>query len=215
MYGISTYLDSYNLNDPYHNPNFKDYEDKIKFVEENNKLWNRIDVWGEAEEYFDWDTTHCVKYSGYLLNHTKKMAIDLADYYRKSKYATKYGWDTLIDALPVLTETGGGTPMAFFDGISVETTEELAGTWCGDLLQIVDDLPKDYQIINCCFAEIWSKVRDCYHKFGINKDNLILQDDNGKLLEVVSLNVYFKRGQSRYVKAEADDNGVKYSTFSK
>ena len=45
--------------------------------------------------------------------------------------------DVAIDLLPVLTETGGGAQMAFFDGISVETTEKLAGKWCGDLLQYV------------------------------------------------------------------------------
>ena len=59
----------------------------------------------------------------------------------RSLFLTRKGDITTIDALPVLTETGKGAQMAFFDGVSVDSTEELAGTWCGDLLQILEALP--------------------------------------------------------------------------
>jgi hypothetical protein len=71
---------------------------------------------------------------------------------------TQKGDEYAIDLIPVLTETGGGAIMAFLDGIAEETTEQLAGGWCGDLLQIVDRLPDDYSLINCCFADSYSKV---------------------------------------------------------
>jgi hypothetical protein len=149
------------------------------------------------------------------LNHTKKLAVDLADYFLQSKYSTKNGIDMTIDAIPVLTETGGGTPMAFSDGIPVETTEELAGTWCGDLLQITDDLPEGYTVINCCFAEIWSKAKDYYRKFGLNKDGYLLKNQDGELYEVVGLDFSFKRRTAKYMKVTIEDNKIKYCTAPK
>lgn len=214
LLGISTYL-RYEDFSGNNNPNLKDYEGKALFIDENNKQWKRINVWEEALDYFDWDANYAVKYSGYLLNHTKKLAVDLADYYIQSKYSTKNGIDMAIDVVPVLTETGEGTPMAFFDGIAIETTEYLAGTWCGDLLQIVDDLPEDYQIINCCFVEIWSKAKDCFHKYGVNENGYIYKDNSGALYEVVRLDFYFKRRSYKYIKAEVNDNKIKYSTVPK
>jgi hypothetical protein len=154
LLGLSTYLDYDDFersnDDDEGDLKSKSYYDKVKFIEDNSKLWNRIDVWDEAGEYFDWENTHSVAYSGYLLNHTQKLAIDLADYYKQSK--SLFGRDkiiTTIDAVPVLTETGGGTQMALFDGVSTDSTEELAGTWCGDLLQIANEQPDDYKRINC------------------------------------------------------------------
>jgi len=214
LLGVSTYL-SYEDFANNNNPNLKDYEDKARFIDENNKQWQRINVWEEALDFFDWDAHYSVRYSGYLLNHTKKLAVDLADYYKQSKYSTRNGIDMAIDAVPVLTETGEGTPMAFSDGIAIETTEYLAGTWCGDLLQIVDELPDYYQIINCCFVEIWSKAKDCFHKFGVNEDGYILKDNNGALYEVVRLDFYFQRRSYKYIKAEVADNKIKYSTVPK
>ena len=76
----------------------------------------------------------------------------------------------VIDPVPVLTETGGGTKMVLIEGISNETTENLAGTWSGDLLQIVDVLPENFEIINFCIAELWSKARYCHLFYGMNEE---------------------------------------------
>ena len=214
LLGLSTYLGYENFTEN-NNPRLNEYEDKAKFVGENNKLWTKINVWDEALDFFDWDKNYSVRYSGYLLNHTKKLAVDLADYFLQSKYSTKNGIDMTIDAIPVLTETGGGTQMAFFDGASVETTEALAGDWCGDLLQITDELPEEYTVINCCFAEIWSKAKDYYRKFGLNKDGYLLKNNNGELYEVVGFDLYFKRRTAKYVKVVIEDNKIKYSTAPK
>jgi len=42
----------------------------------------------------------------YLVNHTKKLVIDLVDYYEKS-VSIESGINMAIDPVPVLTETGG------------------------------------------------------------------------------------------------------------
>ena len=193
----------------------KSYFDKIKFINENSKSWKKLDVWDEAEAFFDWETTHSVKYSGYLLNHTKKLAVDLADYYEQSKYYDKSIIELAIDLIPVLTETGGGTLMALFDGISAETTEELAGVWCGDLLQIVGELPDDYQLINCCFAGIWSRAQYCFYMFGTNNEGFLLSNDNGKLFEASSLNIRGKRSPECYLKAERIKDKLRLSPQDK
>ena len=112
------------------------------------------------------------------------------------------GDEYAIDLIPVLTETGGGAIMAFLDGVAEETTEQLVGGWCGDLLQIVDRLPDGYSLINCCFADMQSKVRYCYIKFGTNKNGFLLKNDNGDFCKVVGINIYGKRGHVSRVKVE-------------
>jgi len=212
LLGISTFWHPFGFDMDSEEILSKKSYDKIKFIDENSKSWERLKVWKEALEYFDWDNTRSVSYNDYLVNHIKKQAIDLADYHRQSKFLNSAGDFMAIDLVPVLTETGGGTPMALFDGASAESTEELAGEWCGDLLQIVDELPEDYQLINCCFAEIWGRARYCYHTFGVNKEGFLLSDSNGKLFQFVTLNMYGKRSHARYMKVEeTDDNKIRYS----
>jgi hypothetical protein len=215
LIGLSTYLDYDMIADGYKNENFKDYEDKAKFIEENRNTWKEINIWSEAEKYFDWKNTHSVKYCDYLVNHTKKLAIDLMDYYKQSDCCINSQKGVTIDAIPVLTETGEGAQMAFFDGISVDTTEELTGQWCGDLLQIVDKIPEGYQLINCCFAEIWAKAKYLYHKYGVNKDDYILKNENGELYEAVSLNYYYERMNPQFIKTEIQEDKIKYYTVKK
>jgi hypothetical protein len=103
------------------------------------------------------------------VNHTKKQAIDLDDYYRKSLSMTKNRDFYVIDPIPGLTETGGGLCMALFDGMTSATTEKLDMEWCGDLLQIVSDLPNGYERIDCCFTDLWDRTRFCYTKYGVDE----------------------------------------------
>ena len=188
----------------------KSFYKYVKRICEHNQLWKRIDVWDKAKEYFNWKSTHSVKYSGYLLNHTKKLAVDIKVYYKQSKALNQSKRDVTIDLLPVLTETSGGMQMALFDGASFESTEELDGAWCGDLLQIVEELPKKYQLINCCFAEIWSKARYCLSKFGTDKHGYILKNKEGEKYQCVEYNVLQQCGPVRYVKVAEDEKGVNF-----
>jgi len=93
------------------------FYDKINFIDKNHKLWKSISI----------EETTPVKYEGYLVNHSKKLAIDLEEYYKNSASVSIYGKEFLIDLIPPLTETGQGTEMAIFDGGSADVTEKLVG----------------------------------------------------------------------------------------
>jgi len=211
LLGISTYIDERNFPSEPEDSWEKSYHDKVVFVCENSKLWKRINVWDEAKAYFDWERTHSVKYSGFLVNHTKKQAVDLASYLERSKFLVK---DEIaaIDPVPVLTETGEGAQMALFEGVSVDSTEGLAGKWCGDLLQIVDETPADYEPINCCFSEIWRSVEYCYDTVGVDKEGFVLKDKGGERLKVAALSVYGKRGPPCYVNVEETEDKINFKT---
>ena len=149
-------------------------------------------------------------YSGYLLNHTQKLAIDLNDYHEKSKCITQKGDIYAIDPIPVLTETGDGSLNALWDGISADTTENLIGKWCGDLLQIVDKLPLDYNVINCCFAEVLSKMRYCYYTFGVDKENFLLMDTDGNRFKGAKLNIFLRRGPLCYIEVKKTEDRIAF-----
>jgi len=210
LHGLSAYLSKeyFEESDDYLKENGCYHQ--VKLMEKYHKQWKRIHVLDEAIRYFDWKTTKSVKYEGYLLNHTQKTAVDLADFYRQSVSLADDGAKIAIDLVPVLCETGDGAPMAFFDGISTDTTEELAGTWCGDELQIVDDLPENYRLIKCCFAGIWRRAKYCYRAFGVNQEGYLLKDDTGNLYEATRLNIVGKRGDSSIVKIEKTERGIKF-----
>lgn len=73
-----------------------------------------------TEELLGISTYMC--YDDFEMNNAKSKSFN-------SRYA-----DRTIDLIPVLTETGGGTPMALYDGVSADSREELSCQWCGDLL---------------------------------------------------------------------------------
>ena len=213
LLGLSTYLNYEDFEMNIDDLKEKDYYDKVVKIDEYSKQWDKIDVWDEAKKYFDWEKTRSTKYEGYLVNHTKMQAVNLSDYFAKSKYLTDNDWEAAIDPVPVLTETGEGTPMALFDGMSAETTEELAGAWCCDLLQIVDELPEGFQIIHCCFADFWKRVKFCFKTFGVNDDGYLFKNENGNLFEGVDMNYFGKRGQIIYnirVELKPEENKIRY-----
>ena len=192
LFGLSTYLSYDHFDRNNEDIRSKPYFDKIQFIGEKHKMWKKIDVWDEAKAFFNYEKTKSVKMSGYLLNHDKKVAIDLSNYFVKS-ISSFSGTNDLfsIDAIPVLTETGEGTSMVFDKGVSIDSTEDLAETWCGDLLQIVDDLPENYTLIPCCFADMCDKVKFCYQLFGTNEDNFVLSNNNGDLFKCAFTNFDF------------------------
>jgi len=117
----------------------------------------------------------------------------------------------VIDPVPVLTETGGGSIMAYDEGITIESTEDLAGTWCGDLLQIVEILPEDYEVINFCIAEQWSRAEYCYKNYGVNKDMLLLIDDNGTIFKSTYINLRGNRGVPISMQVKKDGKEITYT----
>jgi hypothetical protein len=210
LLGLSTYISYEDIERSNENLREKNWLYNARFIGENHRLWDRINVWKKASRYFDWKNTRSVKYNGYLLNHTQKLAVSLDDYFARSMFMMKNRNLAAIDAVPVLTETGGGAQMAFFEGVAADSTEELAGTWCGDLLQIVDKLPGDYEPIDCCFAEIWNRVELCYHLFGADAAGYVLNDRNEKRYECAELNLAGVRKAAQYIKIESTEGKIQY-----
>jgi hypothetical protein len=213
LYGISTVIDYDEMSDNIDNLEEQSYFSKIKFIGDNHSRWNIIDVLNDALNYFDLYNSKTVNYSGYLLNHTEQLAVDLNDYFTKSVCITDNGELYAFDLIPFLTETGGGSPMALYKGISVDTTEQLIRTWCGDLLQIVEQLPADFRLIDCCFAEYLSKSYINYLKFGLDTDNYILQNNKGERYTCVGY-VPFLGGRASLMNVKAVSRNAGKITFN-
>ena len=208
LLGISTYMASDRFMFDKNKLEEMDFCSKIDFFDKNNKLWDHISLKDKHFEYFNWEKNRSVDYSGYLINHTMKLAVDLEDYFKKSIYLFQ-GRESAIDVVPFLTETGCGTIMAVFDGLSTDSTENLASTWCSDILQIVDTLPDDYKLIDCCISEIVSKATYCYMEYGVNKDGLLLRDTQGNLFTGCKLSIASnKRGYTYYLKPTEEGKSV-------
>ena len=101
--------------------------------------------------------------------------------------------------------------MALYNGISADTTEKLSEEWRGDLLEIVNKLPTNYDIIDCCFATLWERAVYCYNTFGINQNNLLLNDNNGNLFEAVKLDLSGKRENSAYLRVNVENEQTVFS----
>jgi hypothetical protein len=187
LLGLSTFLNyadfARNITDLREKP----YYERAKRIAEYSKNWKYLDVLQDAISYFDYERTYSVDYNGYLLNHDQQLAICLEDYYSRSKFFSINHVLCALDLIPVLTETGGGSRMAMFDGNSVETTEKLFGQWCGDLLQISDKVPDGYEIITCCFADIWQRAAYCYAVFGIDNAGYVLDSDEKRFEAIAEL----------------------------
>lgn len=188
----------------------------IKFIDKNHAGWKRIDMdWQEPLDYFNSkhskkDTDENVEYDDYLVNHTRKQAMDLKEYHEKSVSLDSDNETYLIDPIPPLTETGGGTLMALFDGCSAETTEQFIGAWCGDLLQIVDHIPDSYEQITCCFASIWERASYCKINFGLDDEQFILKNKNKERYEATALSPYLRRGRICNIQYEQRDDRAFY-----
>ena len=166
---------------------------KIDFIVEKSKLWTKLNVWNEARSEHAFHAAYnlaCDKYShiyhGYLLNHSKCLAVDLGDYFELSEFRHQ-GSDSFtriaLDPIPVLTKTEKGIGMDA--GVSAETTRKLGGAWCGDVLEIKDEMPDGYKLIKCCFVGIWERARFLYKKFGLDSENFIVSDENGTRYEAI------------------------------
>ena len=90
--------------------------------------------------------------------------------------------------------------MALFDGTSVETTYSLGGIWCGDLLEIKDEMPGDYTLVNCCFVGIWERAMFLYNEFDVDSENFILSEDKGKRYEAYPFDLAELYGKPPVVK---------------
>jgi hypothetical protein len=191
LYGLSTGFSYEYMEDNIKDLENKSYFSKAKFIADKHNYWNFINVWDEAKKFFDMRNSQTVTYSGYLLNYTQKIAIDLQKYFLKSFCITEKCELYAFDLIPFLTETGGGTTMALCYGMTVDTTDQLIETWCGNLLHIVDYLPSDFNLIDCCFADLYQKAYMYYYMFGVDKDNYVLTNKGGERYTCIDLEAFY------------------------
>jgi hypothetical protein len=81
----------------------------------------------------------------FLINHTKKLYINMGKYIKKAEDKDGY----VIHPLPLLTAVGNGKGGGDYWGIY----EELVGTWAWDTLSIEDKPLKDYKELDIMFND--------------------------------------------------------------
>jgi len=181
--------------------------DKKKKIGHLNNRWKDIVISDENIR-----KNNSAIYKGYLINHTKKLAINLRKYYKQSVGdSTIIGSKDLfvIDAIPILTETGGGFTSALFAGITGDSTYKHRKKWCGDLLEIVNKIPRGYTVINFRFANIVDRYRYCCTKYGLDRDNYIL-NRNKKRLVGTKLTVFGGNDTKSYLKFNLLENHIEF-----
>jgi len=107
-----------------------------------------------------------VSWTGYLVNHTRKMYIDVAKYYEISKVNKN-----CIDPLVVLTASNGAATL-FWDGFSENSAYSLLGYWFTDIIEWVGNRPENInELCNLEFCEFfWKTMLD---EWGITDDGYL------------------------------------------
>jgi hypothetical protein len=100
--------------------------------------------------------------------------------------------------------------MALFDGMTSATTEKLDMEWCGDLLQIVNNLPDGYERIDCCFADVWGRAWFCLKKYGVDEKGFLLEKQ-GKRFLCCGLNHFGERSLESFMKVKFSGNMVDFN----
>lgn len=109
----------------------------------------------EQSEPFEIDMMkHALDANTIYINHDKKEWFDL----KKQTIPDMRGWGGIAHPLPILTADGNGRGGGDYHGAS----EELVGTWKGDLIEVSDTIPADYKEIEPWFTEMSQKEIDEY-----------------------------------------------------
>ena len=114
-----------------------------------------------------------VSWTGYLVNHTRKMYVDVEKYYEKSKINKN-----CIDPLVVLTASNGAASL-FWEGFSENSAYSLLGYWFTDIIEWVDNRPENMnELCDLEFCEIfWKTMLD---EWGTTGDGC-LANKNGEV----------------------------------
>ena len=123
-------------------------------------------AWGKDEQdYRIHPKARCVvglKSSAFLVNHTQKCYIDLAEYIRQNKWTTAGSWNNgvldpndtwemCINPLPLLTACGNGRGGG--DYHECYPDYDKVGIWAFDLIECTDVRPEGYEKYEPCFTE--------------------------------------------------------------
>ena len=107
-----------------------------------------------------------VSWTGYLVNHSRKMYVDVAKYYDISRIK-----NSCIDPLVVLAASNGAASL-FWDGFSENSAYSLLGYWFTDIIEWVDTMPENFnELCSLEFCEFfWKTMLD---EWGITDDGYI------------------------------------------
>lgn len=133
-----------------------DYADDFKWETDgehpNPKELHEL-AWGEIYEENTFNKMPEYKIPTYLVNHTKKLYLNMAKYSRKNGtyFTTLNGKKEryVISPLPLLTVCGNGMGGGDYEGENMD----LVGSWCFDELETNDARPSDYIEIEVTFKE--------------------------------------------------------------
>ena len=117
-----------------------------------------------------------VSWTGYLVNHSRKMYFDVAKYYDTSRINNH-----CIDPLVVLAASNGAATL-FWDGFSENSAYSLLGYWFTDILEWVDTKPGNFrELCSLEFCEFsWKVMLD---EWGITDDGY-LANRNGEVFYI-------------------------------
>jgi len=135
-----------------------------------------------------------VSWSGYLVNHTQKMYIDVVKYYEMSEIN-----GGCIDPLVVLAASNGAATL-FWDGFSENSAYSLLGYWFTDIIEWVGNKPENMnELCDLEFREIfWKTMLD---EWGTTDDGY-LADKNGE--------VFFSRKDLGLLNTKISPSKVKF-----
>ena len=91
----------------------------------------------------------------YLVNNSKRIYIDLKEYYEASKFEEKWKdetFDMCIFPISLLTALGNDRGMG--DYHSDNSDYNIVGTWAFDEIYLTNNLPCEYQKKEVCFKEL-------------------------------------------------------------
>lgn len=98
----------------------------------------------------------------YLVNHSLKVYVDLGAFIAANKWHEKGYWynnghreryscDSCINPLPLLTACGNGRGGG--DYYDTHPCYDMVGTWAFDLIELTDERPDDYEVLDVSFTE--------------------------------------------------------------
>jgi len=125
-------------------------------------------------------------WSGYLVNHTKRLFLNVSDYYDRSRI-DKY----CLDPLAVLTASNRCASL-FFDGFTDGTAYSLLGAWFTDVIEWTDHKPTDMnELCDLEFREPY--IKSMYEKFGLTPEGYIADKNGGILFTRKDLGIFHAR----------------------
>ena len=137
------------------------YETKVS-SDVLQEVYNAVWEYGEDEDAYqkykerlehlipEWDSEEQKRQYRYLVNHTLRVYIDLAECYEMNKQEDKYG-EWCIHPLPLLTACGNGRGGGDYYSCNPDYAD--VGTWAFDKLEVWTEIPQGYKAVQYHFKE--------------------------------------------------------------